>query len=211
MNLTVELQHLSISFLKVLWFKDKLNMSWASELPVELQRRPTGLVGLTGLDITYNAIHKLIWDSFYNNRRSDRVPLQFKVFAGDHEYPKCRTNKVWYFSKLFFNCPFVIMVLWLGLQNFTSRLMSVLLPGCTFDYLDLWIASCTKIREWTCMWFQRQSYEWYIPKGILKSGWMNKHLTMVPAVVVVFFDLDWDEPLWKEKQMECATRVEIVR
>lgn len=40
---------------------------------------------------------------------------------------------------------------------------------------------------------------------------MNKHLTMVPAVVVVFFDLDWDEPLWKEKQMECATRVEIVR
>lgn len=125
-------------------------MSWASELPVELQRRPTGLVGLTGLDVTYNAIHKLIWDSFYNNRRSDRVPLQFKVFAGDHEYPKCRTNK-------------------------------------------------------------RQSYEWYIPKGILKSGWMNKHLTMVPAVVVVFFDLDWDEPLWKEKQMECATRVEIVR
>ncbi|XP_062584990.1 trafficking protein particle complex subunit 11-like [Saccostrea cucullata] len=125
-------------------------MSWASELPAELQRRPTGLVGLTGLDITYNAIHKLIWDSFYNNRRSDRVPLQFKVFPGDHEYPKCRTNK-------------------------------------------------------------RQSYEWYIPKGILKTGWMNKHLTLVPAVVVVFFDLDWDEPLWKERQMECATRVEIVR
>lgn len=69
-------------------------MSWASELPVEFQRRPTGLVGLTGLDVTYNAIHKLIWDSFYNNRRSDRVPLQFKLFAGDHEYPKCRTNKV---------------------------------------------------------------------------------------------------------------------
>lgn len=40
---------------------------------------------------------------------------------------------------------------------------------------------------------------------------MHKHLHEVPAVVVVFFDLDWDEPLWKEKQMECATRVEIVR
>lgn len=40
---------------------------------------------------------------------------------------------------------------------------------------------------------------------------MNKHLNLVPAVVVIFFDLDWDEPMWKEKQMECATRVEIVR
>ena len=40
---------------------------------------------------------------------------------------------------------------------------------------------------------------------------MYKHLHEVPAVVVVFFDLDWDEPMWKERQMECATRVEIVR
>lgn len=112
-------QHLSW---KVLWFKDQFIMSWASELPVELQRRPTGLVGLTGLDVTYNAIHKLIWDSFYNNRRSDRVPLQFKVFAGDHEYPKCRTNKVWYLTKLFFSCLWVIMVLWPSWCQFnTSR------------------------------------------------------------------------------------------
>jgi len=40
---------------------------------------------------------------------------------------------------------------------------------------------------------------------------MYKHLHEVPAVVVVFFDLDWDEHMWKERQMECATRVEIVR
>lgn len=85
-----------IHFFYYLWYRIiYLAMSWASELPTELQRRPTGLVGLTGLDVTYNAIHKLIWDSFYNNRRPDRVPLQFKVFPGDHEYPKCRTNKVW--------------------------------------------------------------------------------------------------------------------
>ncbi|WAR03659.1 TPC11-like protein [Mya arenaria] len=111
-------------------------MSWASSLPEELVCRPTGLIFLTGLDVTYNAVHKSIWDSFCNNRRPDRVPLQFQV---------------------------------------------------------------------------RQSYEWYIPKGILKSGWMKKHLGQVPAVVVVFYDLDWDEGMWKEKQMECATRVEIVR
>uniref|UniRef100_A0A8C4RKL2 Trafficking protein particle complex subunit 11 n=1 Tax=Erpetoichthys calabaricus TaxID=27687 RepID=A0A8C4RKL2_ERPCA len=58
---------------------------------------------------------------------------------------------------------------------------------------------------------KRSSYEWYIPKGILKTGWMNKHLNLVPALVVVFYELDWDETQWKEKQSECATKVEIVR
>ena len=64
---------------------------------------------------------------------------------------------------------------------------------------------------WKTLHLQRTSYEWYIPKGILKTSWMKKHLELVPSVVVVFFDLDWDEGLWKEKQMECATKVEIVR
>uniref|UniRef100_A0A8C4PYM1 Trafficking protein particle complex subunit 11 n=1 Tax=Eptatretus burgeri TaxID=7764 RepID=A0A8C4PYM1_EPTBU len=58
---------------------------------------------------------------------------------------------------------------------------------------------------------QRTSYEWYIPKGILKVGWMHKHLNVIPAVAVVFFELDWDEPQWRERQSECSTRVEIVR
>ena len=40
---------------------------------------------------------------------------------------------------------------------------------------------------------------------------MNKHVNLVPAVVVFFYDLDWDEPMWKEKQMECSTKVEIIR
>lgn len=58
---------------------------------------------------------------------------------------------------------------------------------------------------------QRTSYEWYIPKGILKTGWMNKHLNLVPALLVLFYELDWDDAVWKEKQSECATKVEIVR
>ncbi|XP_045142506.1 trafficking protein particle complex subunit 11 [Echinops telfairi] len=51
-------------------------------------------------------------------------------------------------------------------------------PGLLSQYSDL----------------ERTSYEWYIPKGILKTGWMNKHLNLVPALVVVFYELDWDEP-----------------
>lgn len=59
--------------------------------------------------------------------------------------------------------------------------------------------------------FQRNSYEWYIPKGILKRNWMNKYLNEVPAVVVVFYDLDWNDPQWNEKKMECASRVQSFR
>ena len=65
-------------------------MSWASEFPPELLSAPQGLVILTGLDITYNAIHKTIWDSFSNNKKQDRVPIKFRILGADHEYPKCR-------------------------------------------------------------------------------------------------------------------------
>ncbi|XP_054008075.1 trafficking protein particle complex subunit 11 isoform X1 [Hylaeus anthracinus] len=58
---------------------------------------------------------------------------------------------------------------------------------------------------------KRNSYEWYIPKGILKRNWMNKYLNEVPAVVVVFYDLDWNDPQWNEKKMECASRVQTLR
>ncbi|PNF36899.1 Trafficking protein particle complex subunit 11 [Cryptotermes secundus] len=58
---------------------------------------------------------------------------------------------------------------------------------------------------------KRTSYDWYIPKGILKRNWMNKHLNEMPAVVVIFYELDWDDPLWNEKSIECASRVLSVR
>ncbi|XP_011496669.1 PREDICTED: trafficking protein particle complex subunit 11 [Ceratosolen solmsi marchali] len=58
---------------------------------------------------------------------------------------------------------------------------------------------------------KRNSYEWYIPKGILKRNWMNKYLNEVLAVIVVFYDLDWHDPQWNEKKMECASRVQSLR
>lgn len=76
----------------MLQYNNLEQMAWASEFPPELLCRPTGLVVLTGLDTTYNAVHKAIWDSFCNNRRPDRVPLQFRVLGADHEYPKCKTK-----------------------------------------------------------------------------------------------------------------------
>lgn len=58
---------------------------------------------------------------------------------------------------------------------------------------------------------KRNSYDWYIPKGILKRNWMNKHLYEIPAVIVIFYDLDWNDNLWSEKMIECASRVQSLR
>ncbi|KAJ8683030.1 hypothetical protein QAD02_018822 [Eretmocerus hayati] len=58
---------------------------------------------------------------------------------------------------------------------------------------------------------KRNSYEWYIPKGILKRNWMSKYLNEVPAVAVVFYDLDWHDKQWNEKKIECASRVQSLR
>lgn len=65
-------------------------MSWASEFPDELRSKPFGLVVLAGLDHTYNAVHKAVWDLFCNNRKADRVPLNFVTFPADHEYPRAK-------------------------------------------------------------------------------------------------------------------------
>lgn len=50
-----------------------------------------------------------------------------------------------------------------------------------------------------------------MPKGILKTRWIAKHLFELPAVAVLFVDLDWDDPQWNEKRIQCIARVEQVR
>ncbi|XP_067935150.1 trafficking protein particle complex subunit 11-like [Watersipora subatra] len=124
-------------------------MAWACDFPNELLQKPLGLAVLAGLETTYNAVHKGIWDLFCNNRKSDRVPLNFVTLPVDHDYPKAKAK--------------------------------------------------------------RANYEWYIPKGILPRNWMIKHLSKVPALIITFFDLDWDEPHWNEKLIECSSRLKIIR
>lgn len=58
---------------------------------------------------------------------------------------------------------------------------------------------------------KRNSYEWYIPKGILKKNWIQKRVSLIPAVVVIFYDMDWNDPQWNEKIIECASKVQSIR
>ena len=58
---------------------------------------------------------------------------------------------------------------------------------------------------------KRNSYEWYHPKGILKRNWMLKHLHVLPAVIVAFIDMDWNDPQWSEKQLQCAAMLQSIK
>ncbi|KAH8379401.1 hypothetical protein KR009_004669 [Drosophila setifemur] len=58
---------------------------------------------------------------------------------------------------------------------------------------------------------KRASYEWYHPKGILKRNWMLKHLHVLPSVVVLFQDIEWNDAQWSEKQVQCAGIVQALK
>ena len=58
---------------------------------------------------------------------------------------------------------------------------------------------------------QKLTYEGYIPEGIVPAGWIHKHLYDLPAVLVLFYDLDWDTQDFEQKQTECSSRVSCLR
>lgn len=40
---------------------------------------------------------------------------------------------------------------------------------------------------------------------------MKKHLEKIPGVLVLFYDLEWDDPSWKSKHAECADQLHAIR
>ena len=58
---------------------------------------------------------------------------------------------------------------------------------------------------------QRTTYDDYSPLGILKTSWLTKHTEELPALVGFFFDLDWEDALWDERQLECVSKIEVIR
>ena len=40
---------------------------------------------------------------------------------------------------------------------------------------------------------------------------MHKHLYQIPGVLVLFYDLEWEDPSWKAKQLECANQLKSFR
>ena len=50
-----------------------------------------------------------------------------------------------------------------------------------------------------------------MPKGILKTNWMHKHLHLVPSLVVLFFELDWNDASFKDRQIELKDKIDMIR
>ncbi len=40
---------------------------------------------------------------------------------------------------------------------------------------------------------------------------MLKHLHVLPAVVVLFQDIEWNDPQWSEKLLQCASIVQSLK
>ncbi len=63
------------------------------KFPEVLQRTPRCLIALSGLDVTNNAVHRLVWDEFSSGiKRADRKQILFKSIPANHIYPKCGEN-----------------------------------------------------------------------------------------------------------------------
>lgn len=57
------------------------------EWPEELCVQPQALVGVLGLDVSSNQIHRTIWDALVSSRRQDRAPVHFKLLPPVHDFP----------------------------------------------------------------------------------------------------------------------------
>lgn len=49
------------------------------------------------------------------------------------------------------------------------------------------------------------------PTGILRKNWFEKHLNLVPAAVILFYELDWNDSHWTEKQLDCGLQLNYLR
>jgi len=58
---------------------------------------------------------------------------------------------------------------------------------------------------------QKNGYEWYVPKGILKKNWINKHQNVIPSVIVSLLELNWSDPELAEKAKRCGERMRSLR
>ena len=70
-----------------------VKMAAACEFPQELIVKALGFVGLTGLDVLYNAVHRAIWDAFNVTRRQEKV-LNVQLLSGDYEFPRQRQKVI---------------------------------------------------------------------------------------------------------------------
>ena len=69
-------------------------VSDALDFPPELCSKPSALIGLCGLDIQSNPLHKNIWDVFRTSH--ERFSVNFKLFTTSHCFPPVKPKVIIY-------------------------------------------------------------------------------------------------------------------
>lgn len=185
------------NFMFSLWFIVRfywIKMSAdTSTLPSELITTPQPLIGLLGLDVDKNPIHKSILDSFINNRKPDRWDKLYNFVSVFVIFFPFNSKFLFRFILKIYSHNSTLLI------PFTLRRAQIQFKLLPFNY------------EFPVSKPKRQTYEWYQPKGILKRNWMLKHLHVLPAIVVLFQDIEWNDPQWSEKLLQCASIVQSLK
>ena len=58
---------------------------------------------------------------------------------------------------------------------------------------------------------KKEDLDMFIPDGIIKSGWLEKHLERVPSLVCLFVDLEWTDPNWNARLGEIVSKLKVLR
>ena len=164
------------------------------KFPEELLRSPRCLIALSGLDKRNNAVHRAIWDEFTSGgRRSERKPVRYIAVSADHLYPKASPPV----GGARMRDPTKGQTVLRPRLHLISLLLLPVLPHPPPPPPS---PSPLQI-----------NYEDFTPSGILKTAWLHKHSQLMPSLVVFFFDLDWDDGQWEEKETECASKIQVIR
>lgn len=100
-------------------------------------------------------------------------------------------------ERYFFLCPVVVFIVVDSLIHFSRQPIQFKLIANNYEFPS------AKPK--------RQSYEYYNPRNILKRNWMLKHLHVLPSCIVLFQEIEWNEPKWTEKQKNCATQIQQLK
>ena len=57
----------------------------------------------------------------------------------------------------------------------------------------------------------KSSYEWYVAKGVLKKGWVQKYQNVIPSVLVLFGELDWTDPNINKRTEEFTSQIQLIK
>ncbi|KAI3381805.1 hypothetical protein SNEBB_008329 [Seison nebaliae] len=58
-------------------------------------------------------------------------------------------------------------------------------------------------KDWKLSPEKKKQYDERMTRGILKTKWMRKYLDEIPSVILLFFDLDWDESDFSDRLKNC--------